>query len=102
MSDPSKSYNTLYKINQPVYHGGLKPLQWIFVLSVSFGAYMALGWFSLLIVLPIFWFIKRIFSENQKGNPDYLESLFIWFSLKRRFIDKSAALAIVRKNGKRN
>ena len=102
MSDKRLIFQTLYKINMPVYHYGLKPFQWILIVSIVFATWLLASWFAIFLTVPIVMVVKKIYEENAKGNPDYVESyFFLWTTMKKRFVDTRNLMKKVTNESKR-
>jgi len=80
-------YNTFILINKPVYFWGFTSYQLGgavgAILFISFIAYaifhLIVGTIIfLLMVIPMFFLMKKIRKENSKGNPNYVASYFLF------------------------
>ena len=95
-----KTYNCLLSMNRPIYFGGVSSVQgfgvlvFIMIITGAFGIIAG----ALAVILTVY-ILTKIGSENKKGNPDYLDSLFKFQATKRNFTDKSNLLGYLSKGG---
>lgn len=101
-------WRTLNKMNNPVFIGGLRPWQWmlapvifvviLFILFVGDSPFR----FLLLLFPVLVWRGVRILAkENDKGHPDYFDSVVVWFQIKKHFVDTTNVFNKLREKSER-
>jgi hypothetical protein len=77
MIQGSEKLKVFRNLNRPVYFWGFSPIQLLVsVLIIGITAAIKI-YVAVIIVIPVIIIMGKIKRENQKGNPDYLESLLI-------------------------
>lgn len=83
----SKTYFVLHNINKSIYYKGLKPDQAFLIAMITFITCTILKLYSIIILLGLPYLLKKIRMENKKGNPDFVDDLWVSLSAKDEIVD---------------
>ena len=85
-------FNSLDHINRRVHVFGFTSLQWVGLLGgtvlMVFFAPVILG----VIIVPVYFLLKKVYYHNSKGDPDFLGSFYPRAMIKKYYNDKNDIL----------
>jgi len=82
-----KEWRSLYQINKRIYFLGFKPMQLIILSCLLFVVGYFFWWVAILSFIPLYRVGQMLSRANSSGNPDMILSLFVWYGMKKYFVD---------------
>jgi cadmium resistance protein CadD (predicted permease) len=93
----ARQYNTLPNLNRDIKFFGLTSIQ-VFVVLVLLAFVFMIQWIvGLLMIIPVYVGVLKVYQAEKKGNPSFIDSKMVFKSTPKKVFDKNRVLQYLKK-----
>lgn len=97
VSTQARQYNTLPNLNRNIKFFGLGSLQFMGLLVVLMIIFIIHWIVGIVMLVPVYFLVMKIYKEEKKGNPGIIESKMNYQAMPKKLIDKKRVLQYLKK-----